>query len=408
MRRRALSLGWLACALVGCWSEEPRVDGFTDDQWAALQRQFKVYEPPAVCLGDSGPEPCDRGFELGQRLFFEPALSGTGNVSCVTCHDPDTWFVDKRRTPVSMGAVRFTQHNTISVVNLVYKPNFTWTGKCQDRACSSPESVIIDIALPKAMASSPAIVANVVRTKPAYAQLYMDAFGSLGGDDTITENVAKSLKAYMRQLQSTHAPFDAYIAGNATALSDSARRGFTLFVGKAMCAECHSGAFFTDGRVHVTGVKQGGAPGPVTDSGAGTTGGFLTPPLRHIAETAPYMHDGSLATLADVIELYRRGGDASGFTGEKDPLMQPLDITDDEAHDLEAFLKSLTGSPISSDLKADLRPVEGGGSGPTCDAPKEMCGTACVDTDTDAMNCGACGIVCPTNKPTCAVGTCVH
>jgi cytochrome c peroxidase len=310
--------------------------------------------------------------------------------------------------PVSFGTVKFTQHNTISVANLVYKWNFTWTGQCTaDRACNSPEDVIKDIALPKAMTSSPAIVANTVRANATYTQLYMDSFGSLGGDDTIVDNVATSLTAYMRQLQSTHADFDSYIAGNASALSESARRGFTLFVGKAMCAECHSGAFFSDARVHVTGVQQGGAPGPTTDLGAPGTGGFFTPPLRHVAETAPYMHDGSLATLAEVIEFYRRGGDASGFTGEKDPLMQPLDITDDEAHDLEAFLKSLTGAKIPSELTADLRPT-GGGGGPTCNAPMTMCGAACVDTDSDAMNCGGCGVVCPTNKPTCAVGTCVH
>jgi cytochrome c peroxidase len=397
--------------VAGCWSDEPRVDGFTDDQWASLQKQYTLQPPPTYCPGNGGSQLCDKGFELGRRLFFEPALSGTGQVACVTCHDARTWFVDPRLTPVSFGTVKWTAHNTISVVNLIYKGTFTWTGKCLDRECASPENVITDIALPKAMSSTPTIVANAIRANPTYAQLYTESFGdpAPGTADVILENVALSLDAYMRRLRSTQALFDSYIAGNASALTDSQRRGFTLFVGKAMCAECHAGALFTDNKVHVTGVKQGGVNAPAIDPGAGTSGGFYTPPLRQVAQTGPYMHDGSLATLADVIEFYRRGGDASGYTGEKDALMQPLEITDDEAHDLEAFLRSLTGQPVSPDLTADLRPAPPPPpQGPMCTPPMTMCGTTCVDTDSDAMNCGACGNVCPVNKPTCAVGTCVH
>jgi cytochrome c peroxidase len=118
-----------------------------------------------------------------------------------------------------------------------------------------------------------------------------------------------------------------------------------------MCAECHNGPLLTDGLVHVTGIAQLGEP----DAGIGAAGGFFTPPLRQIDKTGPYMHDGSLRTLAEVIEFYRRGGDSSGYVGEKDALVLPLDITDEEAHDLEAFLHSLTGQPVDGSLARDIR-----------------------------------------------------
>jgi cytochrome c peroxidase len=125
-----------------------------------------------------------------------------------------------------------------------------------------------------------------------------------------------------------------------------------------MCIECHRGPLFTDYRFHVTGVEQRGENAPSIDPGPWPfgTGTFYTAPLRQISETGPYMHDGSLQTLADVIWFYRQGGAATGYVGEKDPLMQPLDITDDEARDLEAFLCALKGDDIAPQLTRDLRP----------------------------------------------------
>ncbi|HUS32593.1 MAG TPA: cytochrome c peroxidase [Kofleriaceae bacterium] len=370
-----------------------RSDGFTDAQWTALQKQYTLESPPEMCSG-----PCSLGFPLGQRLFFEPALSGNGEVSCATCHAPTGWYVDPRRTDVSFGTVKWTQHNTISLVNLAYKRTFTWAGQCGDHSCLSPNDVIVDIALPKAMTSTRTLVTQTIENNPEYLYLYRSSF-SLGDPDVVA-NVATSLHAYMRALVSVDAPFDAYIAGNDSALSDKARRGFALFVGKAMCAECHRGPMFTDNTIHVTGVAQRGEHAPAMDAGAP---GFFTPGLRNIDKTAPYMHDGSLANLADVIDFYRRGGDTSGFSGDKDPLMQPVDITDDEARDLEAFLHALTGQALPETLTMDLRSYP---PPPTCQLT--TCGTACVDTNDDAMNCGGCGKVCPVNKPVCAGGVCGH
>jgi cytochrome c peroxidase len=137
-----------------------------------------------------------------------------------------------------------------------------------------------------------------------------------------------------------------------------------MFIGKAMCIECHRGPLLSDLKFHNTGVAQFGAHVPQVDGGLGVEvqkgkpeqhlGKWLTPPLRHVEETAPYMHAGQYATLAQVIEFYRRGGDPDGFSGVKDPRMQPLEIDDDEARDLEAFLRTLTGELIPSELTGPL------------------------------------------------------
>src|ERR1041385_8656097 len=184
MRRQTLSWLW-PCVLMGCWSDDSRVDGFTAEQWTALQKQYATPTIDASCTGIT-PETCDARAALGQKLFFEPALSGNGQVSCVTCHDPKGWFIDTRATnSVSFGAVKWTAHNTIGLVNLAAKPNVTWTGACADRPCLYPENVITDIAFPKAMASTNAIVGGVVRNNTDYALLYTKGFNAPGDDASI-------------------------------------------------------------------------------------------------------------------------------------------------------------------------------------------------------------------------------
>ena len=388
---------WCLLALAGCWSDET-VNGFTPEQWAALQKQYAEPAPPTICVGD-----CPKA-ELGQALFFEPALSSTSQVSCATCHDPVGWFTDTRRdNSVSLGATKWTAHNTISLVNIAVKDAYanhapfgpyTWTGECQDRDCTTPDDVVTDIALPRAMGSSATIVAKAVRTAPEYRQMYNLAFGESPDavpDATVLANVVTAFDQYTRQLVSLDSRFDEYIKGEA--LDESARRGFALFVGKAMCAECHRGPLFTDFNAHVTGVRQSGDHAPATDDGHAATGLFLTPSLRNVAQTSPYMHDGSLRTLADVVDFYRWGGATSGFIGDKDLLIQPLDITDEDAEDLVAFLRSLTGTLVPSNLTADHHTI------PTCDSSSaNYCGGMCVDLTSDGNNCGSCGRLCASNE----------
>ena len=335
---------WWLLFLGACWSQDLVMGDFTPAQWQAIRDSYVLRWQPRPIDSDKA--------RLGQQLFYEAALSGPNTLSCATCHVAD-WYIDTRpANDVSAKATGFTKHNTLSVVDLAIKDDlapaashlFTWTGACANRPCTTPEMVITDIALPAAMASTPALVDDFVAGQPDYAALR----GPTPGDTV--DRVASALVEYMRELVSIDAPFDRFVAGDDTALDASATRGFALFVGRAMCSECHRGPLLTDYDFHITGVAQAGLDAPVTDDGHDGTGGFYTAPLRHVAKTGPYMHDGSLHTLADVVDFYRRGGDGSGYTGTKDPRIVPLDLSDEEAQDLEAFLHALTGTTLPACL----------------------------------------------------------
>lgn len=348
------------CPLVvvaGCWSDEPVVDGeLTAAQLAHFREVMKrpTLEP---CEGfDGDQDRCDAAAHLGQELFFDVRLSdspgsgdgappqaGTGKVSCATCHDPNGYFIDTR-TPnnVSLGQTKFTKRNAPTVLDLHLKASltkrFTWDG-----SYDSPGAVLT-LALKKAMSASTTNVAYLLATDGNYWMLAQAAFP---GVDSYTAG-QRALQAYFYRLEGTSA-FDKYIAGDDTALSDEAKRGFGIFVGRGTCIECHSGPTLSDFVPRNTGVMQAGS---AFDAGAGSAdgdpadlGAFVTPTLRNIAMTGPYMHAGQLATLGAVIDFYRRGGDAAGYPGTKDPKIQPLDLDDDDARDLEAFLRSLTDAP---------------------------------------------------------------
>ena len=360
---RGLLLVGVCCA-VGC--TEPLIDGtFTQDEWDYAQSfRFELLTPPE-CDGCTSAE-------AGHRLFFDPRLSGaitaegegalgaigeSGKVSCSSCHDPSYWFVDRRSKPnASSLGTGWTKRNTISPVNTAYLSAFTWDG-----GYPTLEAVVeLPIKSGAAMHSSRAIVADVVRTHYSGLVAY---FGSTSGsDDELYTRAARSLAAYQAELRTGLAPLDRYLAGDLTAISDEAKRGLQVFIGRGLCSECHNGPLFTDQQFHNTGVAQRGVHSPATDLGrAGITaeiddaGAFRTPMLRQVAETGPYMHTGELATLADVIDFYRWGGTPSGFSGTKDQRLVPLEIDDDDARALDAFLRTLTGEPIPTALTT--RPI---------------------------------------------------
>lgn len=208
--------------------------------------------------------------------------------------------------------------------------------------------------------------------------------------NTIISNVGKALAAYERRLVSLNAPIDRYLQGDAGALTRAMKRGLKLFIGKAACVSCHAGPGFSDNEFHNTGVAQAvGAHVPATDTGrfedlpkvlSGTFNGasafsndpaagqqklaglvasesdkgrFRTKSLRGVAETGPYLHNGSLKTLDEVVHFYNLGGASSGFSGVKDARIVPLNLSAAEEADLVEFLKALTGEPVPTELRAD-------------------------------------------------------
>jgi len=178
--------------------------------------------------------------------------------------------------------------------------------------------------------------------EPDYRERFKAAFQD---GEISAPNLARAIASYVRTLRSGDSPFDRFFAGDSTALSTEAREGFQLFVGRARCSLCHSGPTLTDRSFHNTGVAW--RDGVLADSGraavTGTRealGAFKTPSLRNVARTAPYMHDGSIATLEEVLEFYNDGGSVNPY---QDPDIHPLNLTTTERSALLAFLRSLSG-----------------------------------------------------------------
>ncbi len=298
--------------------------------------------PPTVPIPATGPSGDDLA-ELGRQLFTDPAMSSSGSVSCITCHQPQRAFTNGLPRGVGV-ANRETKRNVPSLLNVAFKPLLQWDGYA-----SSVESFV------KYPLSNPAEmdfhyldkVVPYVRNRPDYAA----AFRRSMAIETIEfEDIATALAAYQRTLISGRSPFDRYqFGGDRDALPEAAVRGLAIFSGRGGCARCHAigrrHALFTDYGYHNLGIGYDRAAGRYRDIGLGgistndSSGLFLTPSLRNVALTAPYMHDGSLPTLDEVIAFYNRGSaDAPHVT----PL-PPLGLDAGARRDLLAFLESLTG-----------------------------------------------------------------
>jgi len=271
---------------------------------------------------------------IGQRLFFDSLLSRTRLLACASCHQPARAFADStaRSRGVRGSAGR---RNAPAIVNRAYGKSFFWDGRAEslETQVLQPIQDSLEMDLP--------IDAAVERlmTDAFYRVAFADAFS----DGVTPTNVARVLASYVRTIRSGDAPIDRYRAGDTTALLPQARRGQVLFLGKANCSACHVGPTFSDEQFHNTGVAAG-----TSDAGRFLVTGreedrgrFKTPTLREVARTAPYMHDGSLATLEDVVDFYDRGGRANAGLDRE---IKPLGLSAGEKADLVSFLRALTGT----------------------------------------------------------------
>jgi cytochrome c peroxidase len=269
--------------------------------------------------------------ELGRRLFEDPRLSGDESLSCASCHPREMGYTEA--VPFSLGSDgKPMPRHTPTLLNAAYSRSLTWDGKFANIV----EVVFAVLANPRNMnMQDDAVLVARVESVPAYRALFREAFGAA----PTRLRVAQALEVYVRSLTTGNSAFDRYVAGDKKALNAAQKRGLMLFVGRAGCAMCHRGPNFADDQFHALGVN-GDDPGRFGVTGEeADRNGFKTPTLRNVAQTAPYMHDGSLSTLRGVIDFY----DAGGGERPKSPLLHKLHLTKLEKSDLVAFLESLTG-----------------------------------------------------------------
>jgi cytochrome c peroxidase len=338
--------------------------------------------PPVPYPADN-PQTADK-IALGDKLFHDKRFSSTGEVSCSTCHEIDKAFTDsplKVSEGIKKGTKKLTgTRNAPTIINAAYSKTMFWDG----RSPSLEDQALHPFVNPVEMAlEDHEPILEIVRSDPDYVKAFEVVFGKSGSEITMNE-VTQAIAAFERVQVTGNSPFDRwYFGGDETALNDSQQRGFEIFVNQGRCVSCHvveqTQALFTDNRFHNVGVGindiQDQVPAlaqeflkaeatlsevdvkVLTDKRTSELGRFAvtrgfddlgaikTPTLRNIALTAPYMHDGSLETLRDVVVHYNNGG----VTEDGDPVndflsggIRPLDLDDEQIDDLVAFMEALT------------------------------------------------------------------
>jgi cytochrome c peroxidase len=320
---------------------------------------------------------------LGRSLFFDPRLSADGTVSCGSCHAPGRAFTDGRRASVGLKGL-VGQRNAPTILNALYEKTLFWDG----RAASLEDQALKPIVNTSEMGrpdldSAVAAVAQDARYRAQFAQVF--------GRGPNAPDLARAIAAYERSELAFAAPFDAFAAGDAGAMSAEARRGWALFRGKGRCVQCHEvstpgagGALFMDQGFHNIGVgadrrdlaalacatqarldagvriavDQAAIASELSALGAflvtkqpGDIATFKTPSLRNVALTAPYFHDGSARTLWDVVDHYNKGGVKNPWL---DRAIHPLRLSEAEVGDLVAFLGALTSAPFRAQGEREL------------------------------------------------------
>jgi cytochrome c peroxidase len=275
---------------------------------------------------------------LGRRLFFDPLLSNDRTVSCSTCHDPDRAFADDKALAVGVFG-RVGKRHSPSLVNRGFGRSHFWDG----RAATLEAQVLQPIQDPNEMDLSIDEAIKRLSTNESYRQEFEAVF-----ERPITpEDLGRALATYLRTIRSSDSPYDRFAAGDASALSDEQQLGLRTFRTKGRCVICHGEPTFTDEQFQNTGVAWRADTGTYQDDGRFAVSGrerergnFKTPTLREVARTAPYMHDGSLKTLEEVIEFYDQGGRPNRNLF---PVITPLNLTPEEKRNLVKFLESLNG-----------------------------------------------------------------
>jgi cytochrome c peroxidase len=285
--------------------------------------------PPIPIPADNPMTP--EKVDLGKQLYFDPRLSCDDMVSCASCHDPKKGWSNGERFATGVRGQKGGR-SAPTIINAAYHNLQFWDG----RAKQLEGQALGPIENPIEMDHKLEDLVKKLNGIEGYRTQFQKVFGT----SVTKENIAKAIAAFERTILSGDAPFDRYKAGDKTALSEAAQRGFRVFFNKAHCSACHTGPNFSDGAFHNIGV---GMEAEKPDLGRyeiskleGDKGAFKTPTLREIARTAPYMHDGRFQTLEEVVEYYDKGCHPNPYLDEE---IFPLKLTPQEKADLVTFLK---------------------------------------------------------------------
>lgn len=268
---------------------------------------------------------------LGKRLFFDPALSGANDLACASCHDPKTSWQDGRGRSLGAGGEQLARA-TPTIMDIAWRQHLMWDG----RFATLEEQAWGPITSSVEMNQDAEALIQELMDEPTYRQRFAEAFPKIG----ITRaTIGQALAAFERTVRSPITPFDLWVAGDETAISASAARGFELFNGKANCKACHGGWMFTDDQFHDIGLAGDDlGRGALQPGEAQMQRAFKTPTLRNIANRAPYMHDGSKKTLAEVLRHYEK--EIILRPSLSDEVMAPR-LSPIQTADLLAFLDTL-------------------------------------------------------------------
>jgi cytochrome c peroxidase len=305
----------------------------TPSETAVARTLASKFERPTTI-----PHPEDNAFTpareaLGRALFFDPRLSGSGWISCASCHNPGLAWGDALPRAIGDG-MKTLGRRTPTILNLAWADAMFWDGRADtlEAQALGPIEAAGEMNMP--IEKMIAVITGI----PGYRALFANAYP---GEPIAPVTVAKAIATFERRVVSASAPFDRWVAGDDEAISADAQQGFMLFNTKARCEKCHSGWRFTDDSFHDIGV-----PGDDLGRGAHLTGidvmkhAFKTPTLRNVDRRAPYLHDGSAATLEALVDFYDRGGLVS--RPSLSPELKPLGLTAEEKRQLVAFLRTLT------------------------------------------------------------------
>ncbi len=335
----------------------------------------------------------DAAQALGRALFFDSRLSRNGTLSCASCHDPEQGWTDGRRKAAGLSRL---DRNTQSVINSRFNRWFGWDGR-NDSLWAHTIGPIVD---PREMGADPAVVADLISGDPTLSALYEETFGTTvnaAEEEDVLVGAAKAIAAFQETLVSSRTRFDDFRdalargdVASAGRYPQAAQRGAKIFLGRGKCVVCHVGPLFSNGEFADAAVPYFIEPGRVDSGRHGgieklrtspyslmsrhndsadastawatrqvkqthkTFGEFKVPSLRHLTLTAPYMHNGSLATLEDVIHHYS-SIDLERLHSDGELILEPLGLNALESADLAAFLRTLSPEPGSRDTPARYR-----------------------------------------------------